>query len=397
MNGYKDNFVGYIPPSKIPLRSFWVLLQYAFNNFKDLKKLRNLQARDKGSKNLPQICALILLYYLRKIFGRGLNSAMTEKRDNLSRLRGHVDLLRTETEDLLCKGKIACIFQERTFNTPKYKLVRAALEKAYKLLKNDSEASLIRKECGIYANHLRLLGVTGKSPAISDISRESWSAAEGIDRLAVESAILLLKEFLPASRSGDKPLTDGKVVDVDKFLPALFEEGMRGFYRLRATNWKLIEDRLLQWPIKQQSQNSSEINMPRLPGMEMDIGLVKENRKVIIDTKFKAWAELGREKNDWIFHPHDIRQIYTYLRTQENPDQANINNKAVGILLYPCVKSYFANAAGNASPYADIPEWEIFIENIQGHKIIIATVNLEESIENIEKRLLNILSLASEE
>ncbi|MDB5599942.1 MAG: 5-methylcytosine-specific restriction enzyme subunit McrC [Xanthobacteraceae bacterium] len=46
----------------------------------------------------------------------------------LTSVRGRIDVLETFAGDLLSKGMVACRFEEFTFDTPRNRLVRVALD-----------------------------------------------------------------------------------------------------------------------------------------------------------------------------------------------------------------------------------------------------------------------------
>ena len=105
--------------------------------------------------------------------------------------------------------------------------------------------------------------------------------------------------------------------------------------------------------------------------MKTDIILenIQEIRRIIIDTKFTeilTRPQYGGSR----FKSSHLYQLYSYLRSQEEPPNDPMSLSAEGILLYPSVG-------------LDIDETAL----IQGHRMRFVTVNLARSSVEVIKRL----------
>ena len=69
---------------------------------------------------------------------RNLNSEFDRRVDDLTRVRGRIDSLRTERRQLLQQGRIACSFDELTTDTPRNRYVRAALNHLHRMVKGNT-------------------------------------------------------------------------------------------------------------------------------------------------------------------------------------------------------------------------------------------------------------------
>ena len=83
-------------------------------------------------------------------------------------MRGRIDILGTLSESLLTKGLVACRFEEPTFDTPRNRLVRAALD----VLANRVDDGVLAHECGRLAGDLGRVGVGGLRPSRSELSAD---------------------------------------------------------------------------------------------------------------------------------------------------------------------------------------------------------------------------------
>jgi len=111
--------------------------------------------------------------------------------------------------------------------------------------------------------------------------------------------------------------------------------------------------------------------MPTMsPDLVIHIG--PSERMVVLDTKFTASSLISNRWGNYVFDSSHLYQIYTYLRSQEHVSDSH--RCASGILLYPTV-------------YEKLSET---IE-LQGHQIQLATVNLSQPWNEIEKELISLV------
>ncbi|MGZ9083068.1 MAG: 5-methylcytosine restriction system specificity protein McrC, partial [Rhodoplanes sp.] len=82
----------------------------------------------EASPDFPALVARLLCYAVDRRLRRNLSRGYQQKQAVLTRVKGRIDILDTYTGDLLSKGMIACRFEELTFDTPRNRLVRAALD-----------------------------------------------------------------------------------------------------------------------------------------------------------------------------------------------------------------------------------------------------------------------------
>ncbi len=188
--------------------------------------------------------------------------------------------------------------------------------------------------------------------------------------MMIAAAKLIFDFLMPTETAGNVSLyrPERDVI----WLRWLFQRAVYGFYRyhLSGHDWKIEWEKRLDWPIGERSKHLSR----HMPKMRADIVLENrhEGKRIVIDTKFKnifGIGQYGRKR----FHSSNIYQLYAYLLSQVSPDDP-LSLHSEGILLYPVVD-------------AAIDEWA----EIQGHRFRFATVNLADSVAQIQKRLLSII------
>lgn len=296
---------------------------------------------------------------------RGLTRSSMLREDELRRVRGSIDILRTESRQLLAKGRVACRFHEPTLNTPRNRLIRAALDKGAQLKTENP----IWKKCRDYSSLLFRMGVVGDLPDRATLSKEVYGINDKGDRQAIAAARLLLDMAIPDDKQGNVPLLSPDATD--KWLRKLFEHAVRGFYYVTASDeWHVSKKNISQkWPIDAASDDTERY----LPRMELDVVLTgkKRHEKIVIDTKFTSLLKPGWYRNE-SFSSAYIYQMYAYLRSQE--EHGDADRRATGILLHP--------ATGKS---------EKFTLSMQGHTFVFATVNLNAPAKEIRKDLLTLI------
>ncbi len=109
---------------KIPVRNVWLLFLYAY----DLARFQGrFEAEIEDSPDFKSLIARLLCHVVETRLRRNLSFGYRRREDTLKRVRGRIDILKTESRDLFRRGEVACRFEELTIDTPRNRLVHAAL------------------------------------------------------------------------------------------------------------------------------------------------------------------------------------------------------------------------------------------------------------------------------
>ncbi len=347
---------------KIPVRNVWLLFLYA----SDLAQFRErFDAEVEQSPDIKYLVARLLCYVTEKRLRRNLSFGYRKRGDVLRRVRGRIDILKSVSGDLFRKGEVACRFEELTINTPRNRLVRAAHDKMAGFIKDDVDLS---HRCRSLAYALGRVGVSGDMPSRAEIASDQIARHEAEDRLMVSLAHAVFDLVLPTEETGARSLMKAQR-EQTKFRK-LFEKAIGNFYKAELSGddgWRVFTGKQLKWPVDQESAGISTY----LPIMITDIILenIQENRRIIIDTKFTEMLKRPQYGGSRFKTSH-LYQLYSYLRSQEEPSKDPMSLSAEGILLYPSVG-------------LDIDETAL----IQGHCMRFVTVDLTRSSVEVIKRL----------
>ena len=358
-----DYAAGYI--GRIPVRNIWLLMLYASPLYRELRLARPVAVED-APDDIPNLAAEILTCAVARRLRRNLSHDYQRRQADLNRVRGRINLLSTERRQLLQRGRIACIFDELTVDTPRNRYVKAALRKLAGVVK-DPELS---RRCRTWAGNLERAGVTDplhhlgrpEMPTLRDVRTDAD------DRQMLAAAQLAFDLSIPTEDAG---LSDLALPDKEKrWAQRLFEYAVAGFYAVTLPQgWRVRHGKPLSWQIDAATPGIQNI----LPGMIIDTVLEHNaaGRRIVIDTKFTEILTYGRNSNPLLKSGH-IYQIYAYLRSQERrSDPLSIHS--TGVLLYPSIDYAVDEAAV-----------------IQGHEIRFATVDLAADSAAIRQRLLDI-------
>ena len=354
--------IGYV--GRIPVRNLWLLMLYASDLFREAGA--GWIALEDSPDEIPDLVAEILVYHVETRICRNLTYGYQARRAVLGRVRGRIDFMQTERHQLLQRGKIACTFDELTVDTPRNRLVRAALDVLARIVvKND-----LARRCSSLAASLRRMGVTGERPGRGEVSLDRFGSNDVDDRLMVAAAKLAFDLALPTEKAGR----------VFHSLPnreagwarRLFEKGVAGFYSvaLAGKGWRVDAGKMLNWDIEGRTPGVDRI----LPSMRTDIILEHRARNIrtIIDTKFTSIVTGGWHREETLSSQY-IYQIYAYLRSQERQTDP-LSLQASGLLLHPAMGCLVDEAV-----------------DIQGHRIRFATVDLGASATEIRRQLLAVV------
>lgn len=351
---------------RIPLRNIWFLFLYAA----DLARFAGrFDAEVEESPELPDLVARLMCHAVELRLRRNLSRGYRPRSDVLTRVRGRIEILRTERGRLLERGRIACRYDDHTLDTPRNRLVRAALEALASRVSTADRAHA----CRTLATSLGRLGVQGGRPSRAELATNPIGRHDAEDRLMVTLAEFVFDLVLPTEDVGDHRLT---AADKEEFyVRKLFERAVCNLLaaELGPEGWSVRPGGRLDWPVEAATPGIAAI----LPAMFTDIVLEHpgQQRRIILDTKFTGIFTRSRWRETMLKSRY-LYQIYSYLRSQARPDDP-LSMRAEGILLHPSIG-------------ADVDESAV----IQGHAMRFMTVDLTRPNVAIAGRLRTVASLA---
>jgi 5-methylcytosine-specific restriction enzyme subunit McrC len=305
---------------------------------------------DDDLDDLPDLVGRLLADTVEKRRRRNFTRGYRHRNAVLTRVRGRVDLLTTEARQLISRGEVFCRFEEQTIDTPRNRLVRAALDLMARLARDKDLAH----RCRSLGVDLARSGVGGMRPSRAEMANDQIGRNDAADRIMVALARLIFDLALPTEEIGSTHLLapDREEAWVRK----LFEKAVLGFARVELTplGWSVRGGTPLEWQVSSASEGLPKI----LPRMVTDIILDPPiaGRRLVIDTKFTSIFASGPFREVSLKSGH-LYQMYAYLRSQEGRDPRW--DRSAGLLLHPAI---------DGSTYERVI--------IQNHPLSFATIDL---------------------
>lgn len=345
--------------TEIPLRNIWILFLYAA----DLVQLRGRFERDaEEARDLPDLVGRLMAHVVEGRLRRNLSRGYRPRVAVLPRVRGRIDMLTTEAGQLMERGQIACRFEEHIMDTPRNRLVRAALEQLAARVSTYETAH----RCRSLATDFSRVGVSAGRPSRAELAIDQIGRNENADRMMMALARMVFDGTIPTETHGAALQAGDETTE--HLIRRLFERAVGNALRIELVpkGWHIAQGRRIAWPVSEASPGLPVI----LPGMQTDIELNHSGtgRRVVIDTKFTRILTASNYRRD-ILRSGYLYQIYAYLRTQENTsDPASLT--AEGILLHPQVGT---------------PVDERMV--VQGHAVCLKTIDLTAAAQDFERQL----------
>jgi len=344
---------------RIPVRNLWLLMLYASELTRFKGEFSALVEAD--CNELPALVAGLLAKSVERRLKRNLTSGYCSREKSLTRVRGRINILITEANLLLDRGEVFCHFHELSINTPRNRLVRAALDLMARIVQSDELAY----RCRSLAAALARSGVGGLRPSRADLALDQIGRNDAVDRFMVALAQLAFDLALPTEESGRTALVAPDREEI--WVRRLFEKAILGFARveLEPLGWRVRGGVPFQWQVSCPSEGIPAI----LPQMVTDIILYPPGgvRPVIVDTKFSSILE-ARRFGGASLKSRYLYQMYAYVRSQEGIGLRSY--ETAGLFLHPAIA-------------ASVGERAV----IQGHSLTFATVDLSASAAVIRKDL----------
>lgn len=311
---------------RIPVRNLWLLMLYA----SDLTRVGGAfnALVDDDLDDLPDLVARLLADAVERRIRRNLTRGYRHREMVLTRVRGRINILTTEARQLLSKGEVFCRFEELTLDTPRNRLVCAALNQMMRLVHDKN----LGHRCRSLAADLARGGVGRVRPSRADLATDQIGRNDAADRFMVALARLAFDLALPTEIAGS---TSFVVPDREEaWVRRLFEKAVLGFARveLEPEGWSVRGSIPLEWQISFGSSGLAAI----LPRMVTDIVLdaPRAGRRVVVDTKFTSILGATRFSDARLKSGY-LYQMYAYLRSQEGQDVRW--NGAAGLFLHPAI------------------------------------------------------------
>lgn len=337
----------------IPIRNIYYMLSYAYQTL-SLGEYQEI-GEEKFEDATDLYCA-ILTNGLPVLIRGGLAHEYQRVTDSSTVLKGKIDLNASIKQNSLVKNQMVIHYDEFSPDILLNQILKATLI----ALKNSSKVKKMYRK--------KFFGFLAYFSEVStvDLNLNLWKKVHYNKQniryqFLVDICRYLYEELLLDESKKDHQSPE--IID-DQKLSTLFEKFVYALFK-KETSFAVTHP-MIQWQVDDGVRNA-------LPIMQTDMVLKNGKKTLIVDTKFYAHNLVQRnEFSGFKHHSDNLYQIYAYVNNWPKKG----NEEVSGLLLY-------AKTSAAVQPDHEYP--------IQGHKIAIKTVDLNQAFGCIQKELLEIV------
>ena len=295
----------------IPIRNIYYMLSYAFQvlNEQGYRKIATEQFH-----NVADLCAAILIKGISSQLKRGLGQEYVSKTENLSALRGKIDVSESIKTMTMLSNQMVCTYDEFSVNSRINRIIKATV----KLLMYANISKERKKE-------LKKQMLFFSEVSEIDLNTIDWNIRYNRNnqtyRMLISICYLVVKGLLQTKSDGTVRLMD--FLD-EKRMCRLYEKFILEYYRK--------EHPEITANVSQISWQLDNDMSDMLPVMQTDIMLSRGNSILIIDAKYYSHT-MQTQFDTRSIHSRNLYQIFTYVKNKE-VELADKPHVVSGMLLY---------------------------------------------------------------
>ncbi len=339
----------------IPIQNIYYLLCYAWDQ---LAEADEIDVASDECHSLDELFARVLSNGTQQLIKRGLDRDYRLHREETASLKGRFDLSASMAKQTWRQGRMVCEFDELSHDILHNRILKTTISllAANPHLRTQSLALIHHQE--------KLLGQIPPIRITSRLFRNVRLHRNNRQyRFLMNVCELIHDSLLPTEEKGDSRFRD--FIREKKTMASLFEKFIRNFYAQHSSF--AVSAPHLHW-----CTEGTPESLALVPRMETDVVLYSSEQQIVLDCKFYKDAFKAKGEARARFNSNHLYQITAYLRNARREKEWP---KVEGILLYPAVGHDF---------YHDL--------QLDGSRLQIASINLDQDWQNIHRRLLSLLA-----
>lgn len=296
----------------IYIKNIYYMLAYSYQTLL-MDSYKDVETEDFD--NVQDLFAAILARGIATQIRQGLYREYVEREDELSALRGKIDMPGTLRLKMQRANRLQCAFDEFSDDNPMNRIL-----KTVSLLLLASEAVKPENRLALKRNMPYLSGVGRVDPAQIDWHRIRYNRNNQTYRMLMNLCHLTLTRLLLTTKDGNRRLA-GFLDSQSK--ERLYEKFILEYFRKHHPDLRPAPAQVL-WNLDDDVRDF-------LPEMKTDIMLTCGMKTLIIDAKYYARS---MQTNAWFdtrtVHSANLYQIYAYVKNKDVRKTGNVG----GLLLY---------------------------------------------------------------
>ncbi|OLN28970.1 5-methylcytosine-specific restriction endonuclease system specificity protein McrC [Desulfosporosinus metallidurans] len=345
---------------KIPIKNIYYMLCYAWNTLQQADdQITGIEEFD----NIYNLLAKVMVSGINNLRKRGFHREYKEYCEELSLVRGKIDVGKTIKRQSLKRRKVICDFDEFTNNVPFNQILKTTLSTLIKYPQLDRVLKNELIKTRYHFSDIDEIRLTNNSFSFLKYNRNNIHYKMLMNICELLYYGLITNEKGNAVRFADFIRNEQMAI--------LYEKFVLNFYKKHLPRRDFtVHSPKISWSI---SSEYNHIGLEYLPEMRTDI-VLEDNinqTQLIIDTKFyrSAFGKRNYSETNKLISSN-LYQIYTYINSSD------FHGAITGMLLYP------TNGEELDLEYL-----------ISGKIILVKTLNLSSNWEDIFSRLIEIANI----
>lgn len=342
--------------NEIPIRNIYYLLCYAWDKLRE-GELVDVSGID--STELVDLFATVLEKGTNHLIRRGLDQGYLARDEELSSIRGRINVANTARRMLTQHGKAHCVYDELSVNTLPNQIIKSTLLVL-------AGAPKLNGELRIKVRRLyRDLGDIDDIPLTKfQFRRVQLHSNNRFYKFLLHVCEIIQSSYLVDEKTGEYRFRD--FIRDDRAMARLYENFILNFYKIECPQLSVKKERLY-WV----ASSETDPTLSLLPTMKTDISIRDGKRTLIIDAKYYS-RTLQTYYDSESIHSGNMYQLMAYLRTVSQ--RGGTDAEAEGMLLYPVVNRKLRE-----------------VYTIEGHTVRICTLDLAKEWGDIREELLTLV------
>ena len=338
------------------IKNIYYMLCYSFYG-KELSQKDEESLGDEAFDNIYNLFSIFICMLLKKQIKKGMHKEYVNTQDAVKGVKGKINISESLNKNTLRNKSLFCEFDEYNENCLMNQIIKTTM---YYLLKSNKVGNYFKdslKKMSVYFDKVELIEIKSIKWDKVRYNRNNMSY-----KYIIDICKLILNGLIISDKKGNNKFKE--FLD-DTRVSLIYENFLKEYFRKHYPEFN-AKAKILYF-------NENQNMMEFIPIMKTDIYLEYDNRELIIDAKF--YSKILR---NGIFTPStrvvssgNIYQILTYVDNQDPMKNGNVK----GMLLYA----------------QTVDEPVVYInQNLNGHNIIIRTLDLNDEWNNIKSQLDNI-------
>lgn len=339
---------------QIPIQNLFYLLCYAWDQ---LEQGKVIDVTRSPTMELVDLYAVVLCDGVKHLSRRGLEQGYEAHVDELSSLRGRIDVYASMRRFLPIRGRAVCEFDELTTNTLNNQILKGTL----RLLAaaQNIDAGLKQEVTRCYRG---LDGVEDVPISAATFRRVQLHSNTSFYRFLLNVCELVWGSYLVNSTTGNIKFKE--FIRDERAMARVFERFLFNFMKREVDGVKVKRDQI-SW----QAESVSDPTLAMLPSMNTDISVEVQGARLIIDAKYYLNPLRSRWEADKL-QSHNLYQLMSYLTNAAGEG----GEELAGMLIYPRTDT-------------DLKQSYV----IQGYPVYVATLDLNQNWRDIHRDLLGLV------